>query len=116
MINVAKISRHVGMADEADSKSVGGNIVWVQVPLPALRPWQGKVLEITFSRCFWDFFLFIPSISFSVFEIPPAYGLIPVSTNKAYVFVIRKTAAVENLIAIAMMPGSYINTLPLSAP
>ena len=24
------------LADEADSKSVGGNIVWVQVPLPAL--------------------------------------------------------------------------------
>lgn len=23
------------MADEADSKSVGGNAVWVQVPLPA---------------------------------------------------------------------------------
>ena len=28
-------SRHVGMADEADSKSVVGNYVWVQVPLPA---------------------------------------------------------------------------------
>ena len=27
--------RHVGMADEADSKSVVGNHVWVQVPLPA---------------------------------------------------------------------------------
>ena len=25
------------LADEADSKSVGGNIVWVQVPLPALK-------------------------------------------------------------------------------
>lgn len=35
--NVAKISRHVGMADEADSKSVDGDIVWVQVPLPALN-------------------------------------------------------------------------------
>ena len=23
------------LADEADSKSVGGNVVWVQVPLPA---------------------------------------------------------------------------------
>ena len=24
------------LADEADSKSVGGNVVWVQVPSPAL--------------------------------------------------------------------------------
>ena len=29
--------RRVGMADEADSKSVGGNTVWVQVPPPAPR-------------------------------------------------------------------------------
>ena len=29
--------RRVGMADEADSKSVVGNHVWVQVPLPALK-------------------------------------------------------------------------------
>ena len=27
--------RYVGMADEADSKSVAGDSVWVQVPLPA---------------------------------------------------------------------------------
>ena len=46
--NVAKISRHVGMADEADSKSVDGDIVWVQVPLPAL-PWQGEVLRLMIS-------------------------------------------------------------------
>ena len=31
------ISRHVGMADDADSKSVVGNHVWVQVPLPAVN-------------------------------------------------------------------------------
>ena len=29
-------SRRVGMADEADSKSVVGNHVWVQVPSPAV--------------------------------------------------------------------------------
>ena len=30
------ICRRVGMADEADSKSVVGNNVWVQVPSPAV--------------------------------------------------------------------------------
>ncbi len=30
------MSRRVGMADEADSKSVVGNHVWVQVPSPAV--------------------------------------------------------------------------------
>jgi hypothetical protein len=44
------------MADEADSKSVDGNIVWVQVPLPALHPWQGarlwKAEKVQFSRAF----------------------------------------------------------------
>ncbi len=29
--------RCVGMADDADSKSVAGNRVWVQVPPPALK-------------------------------------------------------------------------------
>ena len=32
----ADVSRLVGMADEVDSKSIDGNIVWVQVPQPAL--------------------------------------------------------------------------------
>ena len=58
IINVAKISRHVGMADEADSKSVDGDIVWVQVPLPALHPWQGKVPKLAYLRHFWDFFFY----------------------------------------------------------
>lgn len=29
--------RRVGMADDADSKSVVGNHVWVQVPPPAVK-------------------------------------------------------------------------------
>ena len=41
---VKKISRRVGMADEADSKSVVGNHVWVQVPSPA-------VINLDFTRC-----------------------------------------------------------------
>jgi VIT1/CCC1 family predicted Fe2+/Mn2+ transporter len=56
IMSVASIGRHVGMADEADSKSVDGNIVWVQVPLPALHPWQGtrpwKPESLQISRAF----------------------------------------------------------------
>ena len=38
--------RRVGMADEADSKSVVGNHVRVQVPLPALKkPVKSRVSE-----------------------------------------------------------------------
>ena len=37
--------RHVGMADDADSKSVAGNRVWVQVPLPALTKFVRVILE-----------------------------------------------------------------------
>ncbi len=39
--------RHVGMADDADSKSVGRKPVWVQVPLPALfaKPRKSKGLR-----------------------------------------------------------------------
>ena len=33
----SKFAYFSGMADEADSKSVVGNHVWVQVPLPALK-------------------------------------------------------------------------------
>ena len=36
------------LADEADSKSVDGNIVWVQVPLPALRPPYLYILTLLF--------------------------------------------------------------------
>ncbi len=40
------------MADEADSKSVVGNHVWVQVPLPALIKYPLEVLEKRPSRGF----------------------------------------------------------------
>ena len=42
-----KISRCVGMADDADSKSVGRKPVWVQVPLPALfaKPRKSKIFS-----------------------------------------------------------------------
>lgn len=39
--------RHVGMADDADSKSVGRKPMWVQVPLPALfaKPRKSKIFS-----------------------------------------------------------------------
>ena len=37
VIMTLHVSRRVGMADDADSKSVGSNPVWVQVPPPALK-------------------------------------------------------------------------------
>lgn len=39
--------RHVGMADDADSKSVGRKPVWVQVPLSALfaKPRKSKIFS-----------------------------------------------------------------------
>ena len=44
---VVKKCRRVGMADDADSKSVAGNRVRVQVPPPALHPWQGETLYLS---------------------------------------------------------------------
>ena len=44
--------RRVGMADEADSKSVVGNRVRVQVPLPALKVRIGNI-ENQYSRFFF---------------------------------------------------------------
>ena len=46
----AYIRRHVGMADDADSKSVVGNHVWVQVPLPALKIRSTKVGRVFYWR------------------------------------------------------------------
>ena len=40
MNSALHISRRVGMADDADSKSVVGNHVWVQVPPPAVKKEQ----------------------------------------------------------------------------
>ena len=55
-----RVSRHVGMADEADSKSVVGNHVRVQVPLPAL------FLKMVYTI----FFLFINMMSGSKGQNP----------------------------------------------
>lgn len=53
--------RHVGMADDADSKSVGRKPVWVQVPLPALfaKPRKSKIFsKINGLRVFSLFIIF----------------------------------------------------------
>ena len=46
-----------GMADAADSKSAGGNIVWVQLPPSALtyRPKEQRknVCKTAYLRCFF---------------------------------------------------------------
>ena len=54
--------RRVGMADEADSKSVVGDHVWVQVPSPAVIL---KKLTALIIQCF-QLFLFI---AFSFHEV-----------------------------------------------
>lgn len=45
------------MVDEADSKSVGGNVVWVQVPLPAVN----KKEPIEFDGFFFYLSCMVPS-------------------------------------------------------
>ena len=44
-INIV-VSRRVGMADDADSKSVAGNRVRVQVPLPASNQYNPNLFPI----------------------------------------------------------------------
>ena len=44
MNSALHISRRVGMADDADSKSVVGNHVWVQVPPPAVKNKAGHIV------------------------------------------------------------------------
>ena len=46
--------RHVGMADDADSKSVAGNRVRVQVPPPALKYFQEPLRNITHGNFMGD--------------------------------------------------------------
>ena len=46
VIMTLHVSRRVGMADDADSKSVVGNHVWVQVPPPAFFKKQYFLLLI----------------------------------------------------------------------
>ena len=53
--------RHVGMADDADSKSVGRKPVWAQVPLPArvAKPRKSKIFsKIKGLRVFSLFIIF----------------------------------------------------------
>ena len=50
-VTTLHISRRVGMADDADSKSVGRKPVWVQVPPPALKnPVKSRVSEKMFDN------------------------------------------------------------------
>ena len=46
----SKMRRRVGMADDADSKSVVGNHVWVQVPPPALKNKSRMKILLLFLR------------------------------------------------------------------
>ena len=56
--------RRVGMADDADSKSVGGNTVWVQVPPPAPR--RNGLRSIQKAQPFgWAFLIPLRHSSFS---------------------------------------------------
>ena len=49
----AEVTRRcVGMADDADSKSVGGNTVWVQVPPPAEKTLS---LDKCLKKCYKKF-------------------------------------------------------------
>ncbi len=45
-VTLQEICRPVGMADEVDSKSIGSNVVRVQVPRPALLG-RGKIAELS---------------------------------------------------------------------
>ena len=72
--------RRVGMADDADSKSVGGNTVWVQVPPPAPR--RNGLRSIQKAQPFgWAFLIPLRYSSFSpqnfavqTFVGTPPYG------------------------------------------
>ena len=52
----SSIRRHDGMADVTDSKSVGSNTVWVQVPLPA--PEKSTLMRSNLDRFFQRSVLF----------------------------------------------------------
>ena len=46
----SQVSRRVGMADEADSKSVVGNHVRVQVPLPAVKTCRRNLASLFYIK------------------------------------------------------------------
>lgn len=50
------------LADEADSKSVGGNVVWVQVPSPAFYEKKHRRIYVSFFVRRKDFTPIIKSI------------------------------------------------------
>ena len=59
------------LADEADSKSVDGNIVWVQVPPPALKKTGKQLFTCFFVSSLFRFFILLPQ--FPVLSVEQDY-------------------------------------------
>ena len=55
--------RNGGMADATDSKSVGSDVVWVQVPLPARKNALQSVMLLQGVLFFWGFSAYFPLCS-----------------------------------------------------
>ena len=61
--------RSGGMADAADSKSAGSNVVWVQVPSPAWREKGSTKWLIPFSWCRRRLEHHVFKVSFDIFDV-----------------------------------------------